>query len=56
MVPASVRVPLPCFTRLPVPDTTPDTVVEVLSPPALRVKLPRSRLAVPALLEMLPTV
>ncbi|MNR12086.1 hypothetical protein D3C85_1284220 [compost metagenome] len=49
-------VPLPCFTRLPVPEITPDTVVVVLSPPALRVNAPSWMLAPALLLNRLPTV
>ncbi len=55
LVPDKVMVPLPCLVKAPVPEITPATVVLVLSPPVVRVKVPKSRLAVAAVLLRLPT-
>ena len=48
LTPESRRLPVPAFTKLPVPDMTPEKVVEVLSPPALSWADPSVTLPAPA--------
>ena len=48
MAPVSVKVPVPTFVKPPVPERTPEKVVEVLLPPAVRVPAPRVTLPAPA--------
>jgi len=55
LTPVSVSWPEPAWVRLPVPEITPLTVVLLLSPPAVRVKLPSTMEAVLLLLKRLPT-
>ena len=50
MEPERVRVPEPCLVRLPpVPEIWPETVVLVLSPPAVRVLAPSWKFPAPAM-------